>query len=345
MTTAKFVISLDFELFWGVSDSQTVTGYGRNVLGEWQAIPRLLALFGRHQLRVTWATVGMIMCRDYQHWRGIRAAVLPGYARAEISPYSMDSLVSEHPRLFFARPLVEQILATNGQELATHTYSHFYCNEAGATPEQFAADLACARSIAAEMGVSLQSVVFPRNQIVGKFLSVLPDAGIRVYRGNAQHWLYRNGDAVAGGIAGRAVRFADACLPLSGQCTVRAQEKDGLLNVPASLFLYPWCARQRSLLALRLHRVKQGMTTAARTGRIFHLWWHPHNFGVNLEENLALLETILQHYRVLADTYGMQSLCMGDFASSANPAFRVPGQALSAGAGPAINHSIQRGQR
>jgi hypothetical protein len=343
MTTAKFVISLDFELFWGVSDSRTVAGYGPNVLGEWQAIPRLLAMFGRYGLRVTWATVGMIMCRDYRHWREARPAMLPGYARVGISPYSMDGLVREHPGLFFARPLVEQILATNGQELATHTYSHFYCSEAGATPEQFAADLGCARSIAADMGVTLRSMVFPRNQIVGNFLSVLPDAGIQVYRGNAQHWLYRNGNAVAGGIAGRAIRFGDACLPLSGQCTVREQRNGELANLPASLFLYPWSTRPRALLALRLHRVKQGMTAAARTGRIFHLWWHPHNFGVNLEENLALLEAILGHYQRLSDTYGMQSRCMADFAPSANPALPVAGQAVSPGAGPAINHSIQWG--
>ena len=340
MTTGKFVISLDFELFWGVSDSRTVADYGRNVLGEWEAIPRLLAMFGRHGLRATWATVGMIMCRDYAQWRAIRPAILPGYARGEVSPYSMDSLVSEHPRLFFARPLVEHIQATHGQELATHTYSHFYCNEAGATPAQFAADLACARSIAAELDVKLHSAVFPRNQIADDFLSVLPDAGIEVYRGNQEHWLYRNGNAVAGGIAGRAIRFADACLPLSGQCIAHEQARGGLLNVPASLFLYPWCARQRSLLALRLHRVKQSMTAAARTGRIFHLWWHPHNFGVNLEQNLALLEAILQHYRVLADTYGMQSRCMGDFASSASPGFRVAGSALSAGVGPANSRFI-----
>ncbi len=77
MTNAKFVVSLDFELFWGVSDRQTVAGYGRNVLGEWEAIPRMLALFYRHGLRVTWATVGMVMCRDYKHWRDIRPGVLP----------------------------------------------------------------------------------------------------------------------------------------------------------------------------------------------------------------------------------------------------------------------------
>lgn len=323
MRTARFVISLDFELFWGVSDTRTVSAYGRNVLGEWHAIPRLLALFRQYQLRVTWATVGMLMCRDYKQWREIQPTVLPAYVRPGISPYLLDSLVREHSRLFFARPLVEQILATRGQELATHTYSHFYCNEAGATPVQFAADLACARSIAADMGITLRSAVLPRNQIVDEFLPVLEEDGIQVFRGNSKHWLYENGDAVVGGIAGRVARFADACLPLSGNGIVREQNKGGLVNLPASLFLYPWSRRYRVLSGLRLRRLKQGMTAAAQTGGIFHLWWHPHNFGINLEENLALLEVVLRHYRVLADTYGMDTNCMADFAAPADPACRM----------------------
>jgi hypothetical protein len=341
MTNAKFVISLDFELFWGVSDRQTVGGYGRNVLGEWEAIPRMLALFCRHGLRVTWATVGMVMCRDYKHWCDIRPGVMPLY-RANISPYCMDSLVKENAGLFFARPLVERILATSGQELATHTYSHFYCGEAGATPDQFAADLACAGIIAADMGANVRSVVLPRNQIVEKFLAVLPGAGIEVYRGNAQHWLYRNGDAVVGGLAGRVARFADACLPLSGNRTVRERCKDGLINVPASLFLYPWSTRHRALSALRLHRVKQGMTSAAQTGGVFHLWWHPHNFGVNLKENLAMLEVVLRHYQLLADVYGMRTHCLGDFAPSADPAFRAGSQASLHISDPAAMDPMKR---
>lgn len=341
MTNGKFVISLDFELFWGVSDTQTVAGYGRNVLGEWQAIPRMLALFRRYGLRVTWATVGMIMCRNYRHWCNLRPAILPTYSRTGISPYGMGALVKEHAKLFFARPLVEQILETEGQELATHTYSHFYCNEAGATPEQFAADLACARAGAAELGVNVRSLVLPRNQLVEKFLPVLSGVGIQVYRGNGEHWLYRNGDAVAGGIAGRVARFADACLPLSGNRTVREQHKDGLVNLPASLFLYPWCPRL-GLLSMRLRRLKQCMTTAAQTGRVFHLWWHPHNCGVNVDENLTLLENIVRHYRVLADLYGMQTHCMGDFAASADPAFRARSEASSPRAGLAVMQSIQR---
>lgn len=324
MTTAKFVISLDFELFWGVSDTQTIAGYGRNVLGEWEAIPRLLKLFGEHRVRVTWATVGMIMCRDHAQWQEVRPSVAPGYARRDLCPYSKAELAKHYPMLFFARPLVHRILETEGQELASHTYSHFYCGEQGVTPDQFAADLRCAHFMAAEMGTSFQAVVLPRNQIVPDFLAVLPKSGVRVYRGNRQHWLYRNGDAVAGGIGGRAARFADACLPLSGHGDVREQHADGLLNVPASMFLYPWSNLGGLARMMRLRRLKQSMTAAAKAGTVFHLWWHPHNFGIHLEQNVAMLEEVLRHYRDLADRYGMQSQCMSDFAGSDNRCARMP---------------------
>jgi hypothetical protein len=314
MTTGKFVISLDFELFWGVCDTQTLASYGRNIMGARAAIPRLLALFRQHGLRATWATVGMIMCRNYDHWHNVRPKVLPAYARAGISPYSMESFIKKHVELFFARPLVEHIMATDGQELATHTYSHFYCNETGATPQQFAADLACARGLAADMGTQLRSIVLPRNQIIQKFLSVLPEAGIKVYRGNSAHWLYRNGNTVPGGIAGRMVRFADACFPLSGKRSVCAQRNGALVNVPASAFLYAWSSRHRRLSAMRLDRLKQDMTEAAKTGKVFHLWWHPHNFGRELDGNLVLLEAVLQHFHLLSDRYGMENRCMADFA-------------------------------
>lgn len=313
MGRPAFVISLDFELFWGVAGSQTIAGYGRNVLGEWEAIPRMLALFRRYGMRVTWATVGMLMCGDYRHWRRIRPSVPPTYSRAGLDPYLLDAVVREHPDLFFARPLVERIMDTPGQELATHTYSHFYCNEPGVTVEQLAADLACASGLGAEMKLRFRSMVFPRNQVVEPFLAALPQAGVRVYRGNHQHWLYRDGNAVAGGLAGRAVRLADACLPLSGQGIVLPQAHGRLVNLPASQFLYPWSAKYRGLMTLRLARLKAAMTAAARSGGVFHLWWHPHNFGIDLAHNLALLDAVLRHYRALAERYGMQSQCMADF--------------------------------
>ena len=52
------------------------------------------------------------------------------------------------------------------------------------------------------------------------------------------------------------------------------------------------------------------MTKAAKTGSLYHLWWHPHNFGNNVEKNMKFLEEILKHYQYLSGKYGMVSLNM-----------------------------------
>jgi len=36
----------------------------------------------------------------------------------------------------------------------------------------------------------------------------------------------------------------------------------------------------------------------------YHLNWHPHNFGVELEENMRGLGSILEAYSRLGDRYG-----------------------------------------
>jgi peptidoglycan/xylan/chitin deacetylase (PgdA/CDA1 family) len=308
------VISLDFELFWGVVDIGTIRDYGPNVEGEWEAVPSMLSLFRRYRVNATWATVGMLMCRDYAQWRALRPDVMPAYRNPALSAYRHAGMARRHPRLFFGRPLVERILDTPGQELASHTYSHYLCDEEGAAPDQFAADMRCATQMAGELGVTLQSLVLPRNQVQAAYLDRLHESGISVIRGNSEHWLYRNGHAAPGGLAGRAVRLADAWLPLRCATARPGLQSDGLTNVPASMFLRPWSPRLARIEPLRMHRMCGAMTAAARSGGLFHLWWHPHNFGINQTENLRVLETLLQHYARLRGEYGMTSMTMQEFA-------------------------------
>jgi len=313
------VLSLDFELFWGVAEFRSIAGYRHNIDGEWDAIPKMLGLFQRYGIRASWATVGMLMCRDYSHWREIRPSVFPEYARMRCSTYLLDSLVRENPKLFFARPLVERILETPGQEVASHSYCHYSCGEAGATPEQFAADLVCAREIGAELGVTYRSFVFPRNQIQDDYLATLEKAGYQVFRGNPDHWLYRDGHFVVGGRAGRGIRLVDAYFPISGNHVAKPSSVLGLINVPASLSLRPWSRRLAAFESIRLMRLKRAMTAAAKADGVFHLWWHPHNFGVNIEKNMAILDSLLQHYVRLRDEFDMRSVQMGDFAAGELP--------------------------
>jgi hypothetical protein len=66
--------------------------------------------------------------------------------------------------------------------------------------------------------------------------------------------------------------------------------------------------------SLRLFRIKTGLTYAAKNNLTYHLWWHPHNFGVNTDENFAFLENILKHYQFLNKKYNFQSYTMSDLA-------------------------------
>lgn len=58
------------------------------------------------------------------------------------------------------------------------------------------------------------------------------------------------------------------------------------------------------------------MTYAAKHGEMYHLWWHPHNFGANMNENFHFLEEVLQTYKTLHLQYGMVSMTMKEYAQS-----------------------------
>lgn len=311
----SLVISLDFEMFWGVTDSCRISEYGKNVVGVWEAIPKILKMFTEFQVKGTWATVGMLICKDYSEWVDRRPAVLPTYMKSICSNYNWREAACENPNLFFGRPLVELILDTPGQELATHTYSHFFCGEDGVTAEQFSADLLLAQEQIKELGGHFDSLIFPRNQVKSEFIEILPSCGIKTYRGNPKSWMYRDGHYVAGGNAGRAVRFADSWIPLSRNLVAKPKlVENGLVDIPASFFLRPWQRRLAGLEGLRINRMKSIMSAAAQSKGVCHIWWHPHNFGADIDKNIQVLGHLLEHYRDLRDRYGMESATMAEFS-------------------------------
>ncbi|WP_306120529.1 MULTISPECIES: hypothetical protein [unclassified Roseitalea] len=62
--SGAFVISLDFELLWGLRDQTDRKSYGDAIMGGRAAIPRMLDMFDRFDIRATWAIVGLLFCRD-----------------------------------------------------------------------------------------------------------------------------------------------------------------------------------------------------------------------------------------------------------------------------------------
>jgi len=325
MTTkpGSFTISLDFELYWGMRDVVSVEEYRENLLGVWEAVPRMLALFELYGIHATWATVGFLFHEDMDALKKNLPKTLPAYENKALSPYvylealeANESEREDFQKMHFAKMLIEQIAQTPHQEVATHTYSHYYTREPAISPEAFEADLQKAVETAQQDGVQLQSLVFPRNQIDKESFAVLKKTGIKIYRGNPKHWAYREGETDKTFLQ-RVYRFFDIYVNLSGDhAALPTADKNGLIEVKSSMFLRPYSRRFALLEKLKLRRVKRAMETAAKKGENFHLWWHPHNFGMNLSENMENLEEILQHYKVLNEKYGMVSLNMQELGEA-----------------------------
>ncbi len=311
-----FVISLDFELMWGVRDKRSIADYGRNILGVRQAVPALLDVFAARGIACTWATVGFLFCADKDELMGSLPAQLPAYADARLSPYDDLNAVGENEQddpYHFALSLLQHVRDTPRQEIATHTFSHFYCLEEGSDLDAFRADLTAAKAAAARRGIGISSIVFPRNQMSGAHLRVCRELGLIAFRGNEPVWFHRARRDGEQSAPVRAFRLADNYLPIGGAQDHAPILVDGLIDVASSRFLRP--ARVGGLLELmRFRRIAAAMERAARRGTVFHLWWHPHNFGADLELNLAFLTAILDHFRALQDRYGMRAQTMAAIA-------------------------------
>jgi peptidoglycan/xylan/chitin deacetylase (PgdA/CDA1 family) len=315
--SSKFVLSLDFELMWGVRDHADIISYGANVLGERAAVLRMLDLFERHGIRATWATVGFVFCEGKDELIASAPALRPSYVKAGLSNYGYFPEVGDSEKsdpYYFGASLIDRIRSCPGQEIGSHSFSHYYCLEAGQTLAQFDADIEAAIAIARRRGITLKSFVFPRNQYSDEHLGVLSRKGFKVFRGNERAWLYRPTDGAGQSKIRRAWRLADNYANLTGHHVHGEFKQSGLVETPASRFLRPYSRMLAPLDPLRLHRITSAMDEAARTGNTFHLWWHPHNFGVHVNDNIEFLTLILAHFSKHKDRHGMISANMGDFA-------------------------------
>lgn len=320
-----FIISLDFELFWGIRDHTRLSDCKEDLLGARRAVHVLLDLFRARSIHATWATVGMLFAHTREELLLHAPTRRPEYANPRLSAYTEFSSLGRDENddpFHFAGSLVDRIAATNGQELGTHTFSHLYSLEPGVSVEDFEADLRAARSIGERHGDVLRSIVFPRNQVNREHLPVLDRLGVRAFRQNPNHWPYDAQPGAGETRARRAARLLDAYLPVTGARTAPrpvATATSGATAFRASMFLRPYSPSLAAFDRLRVARMKAGLRSAAREGTMFHLWWHPHNFGRHLSENMAVLSALLDEFETLRRRHGMVSVSMVEATASPIP--------------------------
>ncbi|WP_216696886.1 polysaccharide deacetylase family protein [Anaerostipes faecalis] len=310
------IVSLDFELFWGMQDCTSLSDYRANVLGGREAIPKLLEMFKHYQIHATWATVGFMFAENFDELRQYfpEKGKFPTYTNKKLLSYRCFSKIGENEQTapcFYAPSLIKEIACTDGQEIASHTFSHYYCREKGQTLEQFEEDIKAAVALASDKGYSLSSIVLPRNQCSDEYIAVLNKFGINAYRDEENDWIH---EKIRFRPLLRLLRLADVYFPLTGQGGYHPNIENGIVNLVGSRMYKPIMKPLKFLEPLKMMRIKKQMLHAAKNGLTFHLWWHPHNIGIMTEDHLKQLEEIFQYYRYLNKKYGMKSLNMREVA-------------------------------
>ena len=309
-------ISLDFELHWGRFDKYPVEKCLSYYSETRKVIPKILELFENHGVHATWAAVGGLMAENVEEWRHYSPKVLPSYEEKGFSAYSwLDSQKEIFPETLFAPQLVKEILQTKGQELGCHTYAHYYTCEKGQELAQFREDLKAAQNLAEQkFNTKLESLVFPRNQYDPQVLQVAWEEGFRTLRSNPADWFWKHTEERS--FVKRLFRTGDTLIPLGKDSFYPLPEVnavEGPVLLPTSRLLRPYVGNRISHLQ-RFSRIKTEMQRTAEKGMVYHLWWHPHNFGHFPEQNLQYLEELLVFFDGLREEYGMKSLNMKETA-------------------------------
>ncbi|WIW87072.1 MULTISPECIES: polysaccharide deacetylase family protein [unclassified Sphingobium] len=313
------VISLDLEQAWGSEPQRIGPAELAAYHGARRAIPRILDLVAERNVALTWATVGLLFFDERDEMLSQLPAQRPSYADPALSAYARLNDVGRNERedpLHFGRSLLRRIGAYPRQEIAGHSFSHYYALEDGNDPESFAADLAAASKAAASLGVELKSLVFPRNQVKEAYLPLCRSAGYESFRGTQQGGSHDGRPRRGDHLRHRAARLAETYLPLTPNAPGRPVVTAGLVNIAASHFLRPAQIRLTALDQLQRIRIRGRMRCAAQRRGICHIWWHPQNFGQDIDQNLHMLGAILDDYRRMADDFGMTSVTMAELASS-----------------------------
>lgn len=316
-------VSLDFELHWGGFEKWPLDDrYGEYFLNTRKSIPTVLSLFEQSGIHVTWATVGLLMHRTRDELLAHLPQKQPLYTLAELSAYHFmeqqhvgDS--EQDDPFHYAGSLIEKIKAVSGQEIGTHTFSHYYCNEKGQTVEDFRDDLEAAKLAASSCGVGIKSLVFPRNQFNADYLKACAEAEIKIVRINPIDWWWQIDSTQQESKWKRLNRGLDAYFSIGGKTSYAlntVKEEHGVILLPASRLLRPYNPKELVLNRLKIQKIKKEMSAAAKNNEVYHLWWHPHNFGNYTQQNIDGLIEIANHFRKLHKEFGMVSMNMGEIA-------------------------------
>lgn len=306
-----FVVSLDFELAWGVRDLAFARSYLPNLIGGLSLVPSTLALFESFGIRATWAVVGSLQLSGPQSLRDLYVGPSERLEALLSNAFLPVGESRELDQLHFAPRLASRITETAGQETGSHTLLHTHWHGTSSRT-LFADDLA---SLARLEPIGPEAViVFPRNLYDEEALAMAAASGFSAFRGVPETMAWHHTSSKVNQPWRRALRLTGSFVPQNRRAFSAGLTDDRTMaNVRASRFLRPPTGNRvinRRLVGV----VKHEMSIAAANNLTYHLWWHPHNHGARPETASGMLESILDHFQHLQREHDWPSLSMASAA-------------------------------
>jgi peptidoglycan/xylan/chitin deacetylase (PgdA/CDA1 family) len=302
-----FIISLDVELLWGAVLHPKEKIVDLMIDDEKKSrgnIDLLLSLFEKHNIPATWALVGHLFLDRCQKENGIPHPEMP---RFKDGWYSVDpcSDIEQDP-LYYGRDIIEKVMASPvGHEIGYHSFSHVPFSEC--SREVAEAEVEAGLRVAGELGIALESFVFPYNKI--GHVDVLKEKGFKIYRG-------QDLGTVMGQIhpMGMVARAINKIVPPA----VEPKWMGGIWEIPSSM---P-CVERAFHLPL-LPRARMGIHRAIRWNKVFHIWLHPHDL-LSYPPVARELDRLLAFVSEKRDEGKLTVATMGKLASYLNSKLEVP---------------------
>ncbi|MFP8953071.1 polysaccharide deacetylase family protein [Natrialbaceae archaeon A-arb3/5] len=253
------VLSLDAELGWGFHDLENPPS--DRVESGRRGWSTMLELLEEYDVPATWGVVGHLMLDACDATHANHPAPEGWFDRERVE-------WADREDLRFGPDLVNAILDSSvDHEFASHSFSHVLFGRAETDHDLAAAELDRCVEIAADWGLSIDSFIYPRNDVGHR--DVLAAYGITAYRGNSP-----THDGVRG--------LLDTMVRDQSLLVRPTVDEFGLVNVPASLFLFGFEGPARTVAESiwqdpMVRQARRGIDEAVAQDGVFHMWLHPNN--------------------------------------------------------------------
>jgi len=288
--------SLDFELLWGLlhrikspSDS-----YLKNIQNVPNVVNRLVDFFESRSAYVLWAFVDALNFNNSQHIYTFldELKLLDNFTSSSIDIDSMESRFGNE--LLYAPHLIDRLKQSKFSILGSHSFSHaIYDTNDINTFATSLLDIELSSLYRVQNSLPLNTYVFPRNTYSRDHLFALNNHGFKSYRGVENLPLFSNPRSSS--LLNRALRLADSFIPIfEPELITNCNSKLSPLNIPSTYFLRP-VRSNPTLSYLSFYRIKKHIDYCFENNMTVHFWWHPHNFGLFLDDNIENLDRIFNY--------------------------------------------------